>query len=128
MTGAIKVELLYIDDCPHHEPLALVLRSLLDEAGRDEHIVQRRIVDERQAIRERFLGSPTVRINGQDVDPSAAAQIDYGLQCRLYVTDAGLQGMPSTEWIRTGLAQAAAHRPPSGLKVETLGAATTSSA
>lgn len=110
MTGAIKVEHLYIDDCPHHEPLAHVLRSLLDEASRDERIVPRRIVDEQQAIRERFLGSPTVRINGQDVDSSAAAQIDYGLQCRPYVTDASLQGMPSTEWIRTGLAQAAAHR------------------
>lgn len=50
-------------------------------------------------------GTPAARVRC-----AAAAQIDYGLQCRLYVTDAGLQAMPSTEWIRTGLAQTTAHR------------------
>ena len=57
------------------------------------------------AERERFLGSPTVRIDGQDVDPGAAQRSDFGLKCRLYRSDAGTSGLPPDAWFRAALAK-----------------------
>lgn len=56
-----------------------------------------------QAEQARFLGSPTVRINGVDVDGSAVGRTDYGLKCRLYVTPEGRQHAPPEAWIRAAL-------------------------
>jgi hypothetical protein len=51
------------------------------------------------AEKARFLGSPTVRVNGQDVEPNANARTDFGLKCRLFATSAGLRGIPPDEWV-----------------------------
>jgi hypothetical protein len=60
-----------------------------------------------QAEHERFLGSPTVRIEGTDVDPTGAGRDEFGFECRLYRTDQGLVRTPPQEWIRTALGRAA---------------------
>jgi hypothetical protein len=100
----LTVEVLYFDGCPSHEALLPRLRSLLAEAGVAAEIELRRVESADAAERERFLGSPTVRIGGRDVDPAAAQRTDYGLKCRLYPTADGLRGMPPDAWIRDALA------------------------
>jgi hypothetical protein len=62
-----------------------------------------RVADDDQARRLRFLGSPTVRVNGADVDPTVAGREDYGLQCRVYATGGRLEGAPSVDWIAAAL-------------------------
>ena len=54
-------------------------------------------------MREGFLGSPSVRINGVDVDPTAAGRTDFGLKCRVYRSDEGHSPLPPEHWIRTAL-------------------------
>jgi len=100
----MTVEVLYFDGCPGHEALLPRLRRLLDEAGFAFEIHLRRVDSPEAAERARFLGSPTVRIDGGDVEPAAAERTDYGLKCRLYATEDGLRGMPPDDWIRTALA------------------------
>jgi len=102
----MNVELLYFDGCPSYEKLLPRLRSLLDDAGERDALTLRRVESENAAVAERFLGSPTVRINGRDVDPGAADRDDFGLKCRLYRTDAGLEHMPPDRWIRAALERA----------------------
>ena len=46
------------------------------------------------AVEQRFLGSPTVRINGVDIDPYTSGRDDYGLSSRLHQTDRGPVGKP----------------------------------
>lgn len=99
------VEILYFDGCPNHETLVPHLRSLLRHAGVAEAIQLRRVEDDDDAQRERFLGSPTVRVNGRDVEPGADTRTDFGLKCRLYQTPAGLRGSPLDEWLLDALAQ-----------------------
>jgi hypothetical protein len=100
------VELLYVQDCPSHDGLLRTVQRLADEAG--AQVRQRRIETQDEAVRERFLGSPTVRVNGTDVDPSAGERTDYGLGCRIYrLPGRGLSADPPQEWI-----QAALDRPP----------------
>lgn len=95
----MKVELLYFDGCPSHDALLPRVRELLARVGDGSEIELRRVESIEDAERERFLGSPTLRIDGVDVDPSAPAREDYGIKCRLYVTPEGRGPLPAQEWI-----------------------------
>jgi hypothetical protein len=97
------VELLYFVGCPNHEVFLPHLRQLIVQARVDAQIELRRVESPEAAERERFLGSPTVRVDGRDVDPSARERDDYGLKCRLYRTDEGLVGIPPDEWVLAAL-------------------------
>lgn len=93
------IELLYFEGCPSHERFLPHLRTLLADAGVPAPVIERRVESEDAAERERFLGSPTLRVDGVDVEPDADARSDYGLKCRLYRTSAGLTGVPSDDWV-----------------------------
>lgn len=100
----MTIELLYFDGCPNHEALAPHLRELLARAGVNADLEMRRVESVEAAEQERFLGSPTVRIAGHDVDPGAEERRDFGMKCRLYATAEGLRGTPPDEWILAALA------------------------
>ena len=102
------IEVLYFDGCPNHERLVTHLPQLLEHEDITAEVVLRNIPDTDTAIQERFLGSPTVRLNGHDIDPGAHQRDDYGLKCRLYHTATGLGGLPPDQWILDAIA---AHQP-----------------
>jgi hypothetical protein len=95
----VLIELLYFDGCPNHGPFLDRLRDLLAEAGVPDPVRVRRVDDDEAARAEHFLGSPTLRVDGQDVDPMAVGRTGYGLQCRLYDTAEGLRGSPPDSWV-----------------------------
>jgi hypothetical protein len=74
---------------------------VLQQCGLDYPIIEKRVTDANAAQDLRFLGSPTVRINDNDIEPSARSRTDYGLMCRTYL---GSGGVPSEEMIRSALA------------------------
>jgi hypothetical protein len=92
-------ELLYFDGCPHYEQFLPHLQQLLDDHQISASLQLIRIESDDDAQRHRFLGSPSLRINGRDVDLSAAGWDSYGLQCRLYATPDGTVGTPPDRWI-----------------------------
>ena len=71
---------------PHAAAYLPHLRRLVAAAGLHGAVTTRLIADHDQAQHERFLGSPTIRVDGVDVDPTADRRRDYGLTCRLYPT------------------------------------------
>ena len=88
----MKVEVLFFDGCPNHEALLPHLEGLLNAGGAgDTAIALVRVEDADTAEAKRFLGSPTVRIDGHDVEPGADERTDFGLKCRLFATPEGLQ-------------------------------------
>jgi hypothetical protein len=95
------MELLYFDGCPGYARLRPSLEQLAAESGATLHL--RRVESPEAAERECFLGSPTVRVNGTDVDPTAPPRTDFGLKCRIYRTDAGPSPLPPEPWIRGAL-------------------------
>ncbi len=99
----MKVEVLYFDGCPNHEALLPHLRELLASTGVAADIELVAVEDPDAAERERFLGSPTVRVDGQDVEPGSDARGDFGLKCRLFATPHGLRGVPADEWVLAAL-------------------------
>jgi hypothetical protein len=100
---ARSVELLYFDGCPHYEALLVRLGELLRTTGIDARIQLRNIADGAAAESQRFLGSPTVRVDGYDVEPGASERSDFGMTCRLYATHDGPVGMPLDTWILDAL-------------------------
>lgn len=100
----MRVELLYFDGCPSYERLLPRLRELVAEVAPETAIELRKVESVEDGERERFLGSPTVRVDGVDVDPGAGGREDFGLKCRLYRWDGHTSPLPAEEWIRESLA------------------------
>lgn len=98
----MKVELLYFDGCPSYRKLLPELEAMLEREGLDGSLELRRVETPEDAERERFLGSPTVRVDGKDIEPDASARQDFGLKCRLYMTD-DVSGIPPKRWIADAL-------------------------
>ena len=101
MTDPPVIELLYFDGCPNHEQLLPTVARLAAQSHAELRL--RRVESPEAAERERFLGSPTVRVNGIDVDPAATERTDFGLDCRIYRSGAGQSPLPPTDWIRNAL-------------------------
>jgi hypothetical protein len=101
----VKIELLYFDGCPNHETLLPRLRELLEQAHVATEVELVSVPDDAAAERERFLGSPTLRVDGRDVEQGAELRTDFGLKCRLYRTEAGLTGAPPDAWVLNALRQ-----------------------
>jgi len=106
------IELVYFDGCPSHERLLPTLRRLAEDVGGE--LTLRRVESPEAAEAERFLGSPTVRVDGADVDPGAAGRVDYGIKCRLFRFDGRQSPTPPEEWIRAALERAVSAREGAG--------------
>jgi hypothetical protein len=103
----MKVELLYFDGCPNYEALLPHLRGIPQREGIETGVELRCVGTGDQAAGIGFLGSPTVRVDGSDVEVAAATRRDFGLKCRLYQTPNGLKGAPPDEWILAAISDRA---------------------
>ena len=63
--SGVDIELLYFGGCPNVEGYLPHLRELV--ATTSHRLIEREIIDEKQAVASSFLGSPTVRIDGRDI-------------------------------------------------------------
>lgn len=98
-----RVEILYVDGCPHYAETAQHVRALLEQEGAVAEVELRCVDDEEDAQAARFLGSPSVRVDGRDVEPGADRREDFGMKCRLYSTAEGLRPVPPEAWIADAL-------------------------
>ncbi len=100
-----EIEILYFESCPTWRRTEDDVRRIVADACLEERTSVRLVPvgTDDEAQRLRFLGSPTVRVDGTDVDPSAAGATSFGLQCRVYEHEGRLRGSPPQEWIRTAL-------------------------
>lgn len=99
----MRVEVLTFEGCPNvHATRELVRQAVLLEAvGAPIDFIE---VDSLEAAqRLRFLGSPSVRVDGEDVEPSANHRTGYGLMCRTYGYGVEAAGTPSIEMIRAAI-------------------------
>lgn len=104
------VELLWFEDCPNHAAARALLSDVLGELAPGATINNIDATDPTVAQRLRFPGSPTIRIDGSDVDPAFRDPGDYSPRCRLYWTSGGLRGLPERGWIATAVRASLASR------------------
>jgi hypothetical protein len=98
------VELLYWEGCPSHDEAFADLREVLSELGRADEPVHKRCIDtDEQALKEQFVGSPTIRVDGVDVFPPGEGEI-VGLSCRVYrLRDGRYSPTPDRDDLRDAL-------------------------
>ena len=99
----MTVEFLYWDGCPSHPEARDLLEEVLRERGLDEEIRMIHVGTREEAAEHRFPGSPTIRIDGQDVDPTGAAD-PPSLSCRVYrFADGRVSPIPSRSQLEEAL-------------------------
>ncbi len=88
----MRVEVLYVPDCPHHPKAVKRLRDVLLAEGIAAEIHEVAVKDAKEAEELRFCGSPTIRINGRDVAEDSHDPQPFGMACRMYpgASDAGV--------------------------------------
>jgi hypothetical protein len=104
------VEVLYFDGCPNHHPAIALVERISRELGISPELRLVNVPDQQAAQQLRFVGSPTIRVAGVDVDPQTAERDNYALSCRIFRTEAGVSGQPDERWVREALLREAGTR------------------
>lgn len=87
---AKSVEVLSFEGCPNRDKAAEAVREVARDLDVAVEVAEIEVRDADEARRLRFLGSPTVRVEGLDVEPAARESSAFGLACRTYEGGAGL--------------------------------------
>jgi len=100
----VRIDFLFWRDCPSHPEARELLRDVLEERGVEAEIVEREVFTQDEAEELAFPGSPTIRIDGRDVDPAGAGSRP-ALTCRIYHLPNGrVSPVPSREQLEEALA------------------------
>jgi hypothetical protein len=109
MREAPRIELLWWRGCPSWERALAELREEMGALGLDPDSVEvREVATDDDADREDFIGSPTIRIDGRDLQPTGEPA---GLTCRVYrLRDGRVSPLPDRADVRDALAARLAGR------------------
>jgi hypothetical protein len=101
--GTPRVELLWWSGCPSWEEAIHLVRTEMEAAGLDPGALEvREVHTDGEAEREGFVGSPTIRIDGRDVQGPGDEPV--GLACRVYrLRDGRISALPDPEDVRDAL-------------------------
>jgi hypothetical protein len=98
----LRVSFLYYEECPSHDLALERLREVMAEESIANEVEVIKVETEEQAHESHFVGSPTIRVDGQDIDPPIDAR--YALTCRVYhLKDDRISPLPSKDMIRRAL-------------------------
>ena len=99
----MKVELLFWEGCPSYPEARTLLDEVLAASGVEASVEQREVRTEAEAELLRFPGSPTIRVDGHDVDAMGAGARP-ALTCRIYhLPDGRVSPIPSREQLEDAL-------------------------
>lgn len=102
-----KVEVLYFEGCPNHRWAVELAREVVTELGVDAAVEEVEVKTLEDAERLRFLGSPSVHVDGVDIEPGARNSTAYAFACRTY----GRAGAPPREMLAAALREVREARP-----------------
>jgi hypothetical protein len=97
----MKIELLCFDGCPSWQTALANLQTALQLERLAAHVTPVTVEDETAATQLRFLGSPSIHLDGKDLWPQERAE--YFLSCRMYLTPEGMRGWPTVAMLRDRL-------------------------
>lgn len=99
----MKIEVLYFRGCPSHHAAVELVRNTVASLGVDADIVEVDVETDEQARQLGFIGSPSIRVDGVDIEPDASADATVGRSCRLYETPDGPSGVPPVKILEASL-------------------------
>ena len=102
----MEIELLFFEGCPSFEPTLILLNRVLHEERVNASVQQINVNTEEFVQKSRFLGSPSIRINGKDIEKEARTSTDFGQKCRIYDNAGSPSGVPPKSLIRNAVLEA----------------------
>ena len=99
----MRIHVLYFEGCPGHRPAVALVRQVLSDLKVEARVEEVGVRDAAEAAGLRFLGSPTIQVNGIDIEPGAEARFDYAMCCRMY----GASGIPSRAMVEIAIRESA---------------------
>ncbi len=100
----MNVQLFYFDGCPSCQRALDNLKEALHlEAPEALDVDMVAVTSDADARAQRLIGSPTIRIDGVDIEGPDADTQGYALGCRVYSDEGRMAGWPSVELIRRAL-------------------------
>jgi hypothetical protein len=94
----MNVEILYFEGCPNHDPALEMVRRVLDREKIGAEVRMIEVTDEKAAETVRFLGSPSIRVNGADIEPGREDDSPF-FGCRTYTVAGKTVGVPPERWL-----------------------------
>ena len=101
----MNIEVLYFEGCPNHLTAIEMVREILKSLGRQDEIHQVEVRTQADAETIAFVGSPSIRVNGADLEPWARTAKAFGLSCRTYLDGSQRSGVPSRELLRRAISE-----------------------
>ena len=99
----MKIEFLFWRGCPSHPEARELLGDVLAAHGIEAEVDEHEVLTQEEAERLAFPGSPTIRVDGRDVDP-AGASARPALTCRIYhLPDGRVSPVPTREQLEEAL-------------------------
>lgn len=104
----MQIQLLHTSDCHVWKESLSALEQALIETGCEPHYEVILVQNDDQAQSYHFSGSPSIVIDGQDVDPMAQNNTNYTLaSCRLYFWQGKSYDFPPKDMIKKAIQQRA---------------------
>lgn len=100
---ALRIRILTFAGCPNRQPTFQLVDRVASLLWPNAVVERIEVRSNAEAVRLRFLGSPTVQVNGIDIEPASRERSDFAMLCRLY----GRSGVPSAEMIAAAIREAA---------------------
>lgn len=95
------VEVLYTDECPFWKETLKLIKEVIADLKTEVTVKKVRVRSEEDAKKLKFPGSPTVRVNGVDIDPAATETAGY-IGCRIYRYEGNIYELPPKQMIKSG--------------------------
>lgn len=95
----MKIEVLYFEGCPNHKPAVDLARDIVRGLGISADVEEIEVKTQDDVVRLRFLGSPSIHVDGVDVEHKAHGRTDFGFCCRTY----GGKGLPTREVVSAAI-------------------------
>ncbi len=101
MNKDFSIELFYFEDCPSWKMAQESLEGIIQKHNIEATVQLIRVETDQEARDHHFVGSPSIRVNGEDLFP--VDHENYALGCRVYQTPDGMRGWPTSEMIEDTL-------------------------
>jgi len=101
MMRNLKIELFYFEDCPSWKMAQESLEAIIQKHNIETTVQLVRVETDQEAKDHRFVGSPSIRVNKDDLFP--VDHENYALGCRVYQTPDGIRGWPTAKMIEGAL-------------------------
>lgn len=99
----MRIEVLTFEGCPNAESTRELVRQAVQSEAVEATIEFIEVDSPALAQELRFLGSPSVRIDGEDIESSANSSSECGLTCRMYRVGSESYGKPPIAMIRAAI-------------------------